>query len=97
MAPALAAGCTVVLKPAEQSPLTGLLLGRDQHRAVGFPRGVINVVTGFGEEAGAALVRHPLVRGITFTGSVETGRQILLGAQRRASSRRCSSLAARTR
>jgi len=79
MAPALAAGCTVVLKPAEQSPLTGLLLG-EIAQAVGFPRGVINVVTGFGEEAGAALVRHPLVRGITFTGSVETGRQILLGA-----------------
>jgi len=79
IAPALAAGCTVVLKPAEQSPLTGLLLG-EIAQAVGFPRGVINVVTGFGEEAGAALVRHPLVRGITFTGSVETGRQILLGA-----------------
>jgi len=79
MAPALAAGCTVVLKPAEQSPLTGLLLG-EIAQAAGFPRGVINVVTGFGEEAGAALVRHPLVRGITFTGSVETGRQILLGA-----------------
>ena len=79
MAPALAAGCTVVLKPAEQSPLTGLLLG-EIAQAVGFPRGVVNVVTGFGEEAGAALVRHPLVRGITFTGSVETGRQILLGA-----------------
>ena len=78
-APALAAGCTVVLKPAEQSPLTGLLLG-EIAQAAGFPRGVINVVTGFGEEAGAALVRHPLVRGITFTGSVETGRQILLGA-----------------
>jgi aldehyde dehydrogenase (NAD+) len=79
IAPALAAGCTVVLKPAEQSPLTGLLLG-EIAQAVGFPRGVINVVTGFGEEAGAALVRHPLVRGITFTGSVETGRRILLGA-----------------
>ncbi len=79
MAPALAAGCTVVLKPAEQSPLTGLLLG-EIAQAAGFPRGVINVVTGFGEEAGAALVRHPLVRGVTFTGSVETGRQILLGA-----------------
>jgi aldehyde dehydrogenase (NAD+) len=68
-----------VLKPAEQSPLSALLLG-EIARSVGFPRGVINVVPGFGHEAGAALVRHPLVRGITFTGSVETGRQILLGA-----------------
>src|SRR5258708_26588253 len=70
LAPALAAGCTIVLKPADQSPLTGLLLG-EIAQAAGFPRGVINVVTGFGEEAGAALVRPPLVRGVTFTGSVD--------------------------
>jgi aldehyde dehydrogenase (NAD+) len=49
-------------------------------REVGFPAGVVNVVTGFGEEAGAALTRHPLVRGITFTGSVETGRKVYLSA-----------------
>ncbi len=79
MAPALAAGCTAVLKPAEQSPLSALKLA-ELIPAAGFPAGVVNVVTGFGEEAGEALVRHPLVRGITFTGSVETGRRILAAA-----------------
>jgi len=79
LAPALAAGCTAVIKPAEQSPLSALLFA-DICRAVGFPAGVVNVVTGFGEEAGAALVAHPLVRGITFTGSVETGRKVYAGA-----------------
>src|SRR5262249_57923646 len=79
LAPALAAGCTAVLKPAEQSPLTALRLGELVAEA-GFPAGVVNVVTGFGEEAGDALVRHPLVRGISFTGSVETGRKILAAA-----------------
>ena len=79
MAPALAAGCTAVLKPAEQSPLSALKLAELIVQA-GFPKGVVNIVTGFGEEAGEALVRHPLVRGISFTGSVETGRRILAGA-----------------
>jgi aldehyde dehydrogenase (NAD+) len=79
MAPALAAGCTVVLKPAEQSPLTALRLAEHVARA-GFPPGVVNVVTGFGEDAGEALVKHPLVRGITFTGSVETGRRVMANA-----------------
>ncbi len=79
MAPALAAGCTVVLKPAEQSPLSALKFAELLPRA-GIPRGVVNVVTGFGEDAGEALVRHPLVRGISFTGSLETGRKILAGA-----------------
>jgi aldehyde dehydrogenase (NAD+) len=79
LAPALAAGCTAVLKPAEQSPLSALRLGELVAEA-GFPAGVLNVVTGFGEEAGDALVRHPLVRSITFTGSVETGRKILAAA-----------------
>ncbi|MEZ5934545.1 MAG: aldehyde dehydrogenase family protein [Alphaproteobacteria bacterium] len=79
LAPALAAGCTAVLKPAEQSPLTALKLG-ELATASGLPRGVVNVVTGFGEEAGAALVRHPKVRGVTFTGSVETGRAVMAGA-----------------
>jgi len=79
MAPALAAGCTVVLKPAEQSPLSALKFAELLPKA-GIPRGVVNVVTGFGEDAGEALVRHPLVRAISFTGSLETGRKILAGA-----------------
>jgi len=79
LAPALAAGCTAVLKPAEESPLSALRLGELAAEA-GFPAGVVNVVTGLGEEAGEALVRHPAVRGISFTGSVETGRRILAGA-----------------
>jgi len=79
VAPALAAGCTVVIKPAEQSPLTALRFAA-LCRDVGIPEGVVNVVTGYGEEAGAALVAHPLVRGITFTGSVETGRKVYAGA-----------------
>ncbi|MGE0120009.1 MAG: aldehyde dehydrogenase [Dongiaceae bacterium] len=79
LAPALAAGCTAVLKPAEQSPLSALRLG-ELIAAAGFPAGVVNIVTGFGEEAGEPLVRHPLVRGVTFTGSVETGRRILAAA-----------------
>jgi aldehyde dehydrogenase (NAD+) len=79
LAPALAAGCTAVLKPAEQSSLSALKLAELLPEA-GIPKGVVNVVTGYGEEAGEALVRHPLVRGITFTGSVETGRKILAGA-----------------
>src|SRR5262249_23187221 len=79
LAPALAAGCTAVLKPAEQSPLSALKLGELIIEA-GFPAGVVNIVTGFGEDAGEALVRHPRVRGISFTGSVETGRKILAAA-----------------
>ena len=79
LAPALAAGCTAVLKPAEQSPLTSLKLAELTIEA-DLPPGVINVVTGYGEEAGAALARHPRVRGVTFTGSVETGRQVMAGA-----------------
>ena len=62
LAPALAAGCTAVVKPAEQSPLTALRLAAIAAET-GFPAGVINVVTGYGEDAGDALVRHPLVRG----------------------------------
>src|SRR5262249_28948227 len=79
VAPALAAGCTAVVKPAEQSPLTALAFAELAAR-VGFPQGVVNVVAGYGEDAGAALVAHPLVRGITFTGSVETGRKIYANA-----------------
>src|SRR5260370_324965 len=71
MAPALAAGCTVVLKPAEQSPPSALKFAELLPRA-GLPRGVVNVVNGFGEDAGETLVRHPLVRGHCFTGSPQT-------------------------
>jgi acyl-CoA reductase-like NAD-dependent aldehyde dehydrogenase len=74
-APGLAAGCTVVLKPAEWSPLSCSLLADLAHEA-GFPPGVFNVVQGIGEEAGAALVSHPGVRRVSFTGSPETGRAI---------------------
>lgn len=76
LAPALAAGCTVVLKPAEQTPLSAIRLA-ELVAEVGFPEGVVNVVTGFGKEAGQALVDHPLVDKITFTGSTATGRHIL--------------------
>jgi len=79
IAPALACGCTVVLKPAELTPLTALLLG-ELAVAAGFPPGVLNVVTGFGASAGAALVDHPDVDKITFTGSPAVGRAILRGA-----------------
>jgi aldehyde dehydrogenase (NAD+) len=74
LAPALAAGCTVVLKPAEQTPLTALRIGELAVEA-GIPPGVINVVTGDGE-TGAALVEHPDVDKIAFTGSTEVGREI---------------------
>lgn len=72
---ALATGCTAVVKPASDTCLTTLLLG-DILREAGFPPGVVNIVTGSGSVAGAALARHPLVRAITFTGSVDTGRRI---------------------
>ena len=74
-APGLAAGCTVVLKPAEWSPLSCSLLA-DLADEAGLPAGVFNVVQGIGEEAGAALVAHPGLRRISFTGSPETGRLI---------------------
>ena len=79
IAPALACGCTVVLKPAELTPLTALKIG-ELALAAGFPPGVLNVVPGFGRTAGAALVDHPDVDKITFTGSPVVGRQILRGA-----------------
>ncbi len=74
IAPALAAGCTVVLKPAEQTPLTALRLGELALEA-GIPAGVVNIVTGDGE-TGAALVDHPAVDKIAFTGSTAVGREI---------------------
>ena len=80
-APALAAGCTVVLKPAEWSPLSCSLLASLADEA-GFPPGVFNVVQGTGEEAGAALVAHPLIRRVSFTGSPETAREIGVAAAR---------------
>ena len=79
LAPALAAGCTVVLKPAEQTPLTALMLGNLCTEA-GLPPGVCNVVTGTGKQAGAALVRHAGVHHISFTGSVPTGVDVMQGA-----------------
>ena len=79
IAPALACGCTVILKPAELTPLTALRIGELALEA-GFPPGVLNVVPGFGKTAGAALVDHPDVDKVTFTGSPGVGRQILRGA-----------------
>ena len=76
VAPALAAGCTVVLKPAAETPLTALLLGELALEA-GFPAGALNVVPGPGPTTGAALVRHPLVDKIAFTGSTEVGQGIM--------------------
>jgi len=78
-APALAAGCTIVLKPAEQTPLTALRLGELVLEA-GFPKGVFNIVTGMGPTAGAALAEHPGVDKISFTGSTEVGRAIVRAA-----------------
>jgi phenylacetaldehyde dehydrogenase len=79
LGPALATGCTVVLKPAEQTPLSALRLGEIAQEA-GLPRGVLNIVTGFGETAGAALAAHPDVDKIAFTGSTEVGRLIVHAA-----------------
>ncbi|WP_028400092.1 aldehyde dehydrogenase family protein [Ectobacillus panaciterrae] len=73
---ALATGCTVVLKPAEQTPLSALYLAELIEEA-GFPKGVVNIVPGFGESAGQALVNHPLVDKIAFTGSTEVGKIIM--------------------
>src|ERR1700748_2628578 len=79
LAPALAAGCTIVLKPAEQTPLSAIRLGELITEA-GFPDGVVNIVTGFGETAGAALAEHPDVDKVAFTGSTEVGKLIVKAA-----------------
>jgi acyl-CoA reductase-like NAD-dependent aldehyde dehydrogenase len=79
VAPALACGNAVVLKPAEQTPLTALRLG-ELAAEVGFPPGVLNVVPGFGPTAGAALVRHPGVDAIAFTGSTAVGKTVMRDA-----------------
>lgn len=76
---ALAAGCTVILKPAELTPLTAVLLGELCQEA-GVPPGVVNIVLGLGHEAGQALVDHPLVDKVSFTGSTAVGRKILASA-----------------
>jgi phenylacetaldehyde dehydrogenase len=79
LGPALASGCTIVLKPAEQTPLTALRLGELIQEA-GIPDGVVNIVPGYGETAGAALAAHPDVDKVAFTGSTEVGKLILKAA-----------------
>jgi phenylacetaldehyde dehydrogenase len=79
LAPALAAGCTVVLKPAEQTPLNALRLGELILEA-GFPPGVVNIITGYGADAGAALAAHQGVDKVAFTGSTTTGKRIVQSA-----------------
>jgi betaine-aldehyde dehydrogenase len=79
LAPALCAGCTMVIKPAEQTPLT-LLEFAGWLEECGLPKGVVNVITGFGKSAGAPLVSHKDVDKVAFTGSVEVGKQIMRAA-----------------
>jgi phenylacetaldehyde dehydrogenase len=79
LGPALAAGCCVVLKPAEQTPLSALRLGELIQEA-GIPDGVVNIVSGYGETAGAALAAHPDVDKVAFTGSTEVGKLIVQAA-----------------
>jgi aldehyde dehydrogenase (NAD+) len=79
--PALAAGCTVVLKPAFQTPLSAVLLAESIEEA-GFPAGTVNLIMGRGNEVGDLLVGHPLVKGVSFTGSTKVGRNINLVAAR---------------
>lgn len=79
VAPALAAGNTIVIKPAEDTPMTALKLA-ELGTLAGLPKGVINVVTGYGHEAGAALASHGDINHITFTGSVETGSNVMRSA-----------------
>jgi acyl-CoA reductase-like NAD-dependent aldehyde dehydrogenase len=82
LAPALATGNSVVLKPSEQTPLTAMLLG-DIATDAGIPPGVLNVINGLGHTAGAALTEHPLVKKVVFTGGTEVGRAISLAAANR--------------
>lgn len=79
LGPALATGCTVVLKPAEQTPLSAIRLGELIQQA-GFPEGVVNIITGFGETAGAAIAAHNDVDKVAFTGSTEVGKLIIKAA-----------------
>jgi alpha-ketoglutaric semialdehyde dehydrogenase len=87
IAPAIVSGCTAVFKPAEDTPLCASLLV-DMFREVDLPPGVLNLVNGFGEEAGAPLVDHPDVRAVSFTGSLDVGRMINERCAR--SMKRCS-------
>ncbi|XP_023308365.2 aldehyde dehydrogenase 9 [Lucilia cuprina] len=77
--PALAVGCTIVMKPAEQTPLTALHMAALAKEA-GFPPGVINIITGYGPTAGAAISEHPEIRKVAFTGSVDIGRVVMEAA-----------------
>jgi acyl-CoA reductase-like NAD-dependent aldehyde dehydrogenase len=79
VAPALAAGCTVVIKPAEQTPLGALRMG-DLFREAGFPPGVMNIVPGFGNTAGEAISNHMDIDKVSFTGSTAVGRKIMTAA-----------------
>src|ERR1700685_1553138 len=79
LAPAIAAGCTCVLKPAEQTPLTALEFAGYLADA-GLPPGVVNIITGFGETCGAPLVKHPDVNKVAFTGSASVGKAIMKAA-----------------
>jgi phenylacetaldehyde dehydrogenase len=79
LGPALAAGCTAILKPAEQTPLSALRLAQLIQEA-GFPPGVVNILTGFGETAGAAIAAHPGIDKVAFTGSTEVGKLIVQAA-----------------
>src|SRR5678816_4795820 len=76
VAPALAAGCTMVIKPATQTPFSAFALAELAERA-GVPRGVVNVLTGSAKEIGGELTSSPIVRKITFTGSTEVGRTLM--------------------
>ncbi|MDG4669308.1 aldehyde dehydrogenase family protein [Mycobacterium sp. 236(2023)] len=76
LAPALAAGCSMVVKPAEETPLSAVLLTRLIHKA-GVPEGVVNLLTGYGHTAGAAITAHPDVEKVAFTGSTEIGKEIV--------------------
>ena len=77
VAAALAAGCTIVLKPSELTPFTAVDLAVIAHQQAGLPAGVFNVVTGFGPDAGAPLTAHPDLAKIAFTGSTATGARIM--------------------
>ncbi len=79
IAPALAAGCTMVLKPSEIAPMTGFMVA-EMCEAIGLPAGVVNVVTGLGQDVGEALITHPDVDMISFTGSTRTGNRIFHAA-----------------
>ena len=79
IAPALATGNTIIAKPSEVTPLTLLKFAELVHEA-GFPAGVFNVVTGYGKVAGQAIIDHPLVSKVSFTGSTQTGKHIMKSA-----------------